>query len=188
MPAFSLAPGYWTDKEVLGDLNFRWPELFTDVVALGPGEDVAALHHHDLAHLDGLLCEEAAPVDGARTFLDLRREITQAELTILHGLTFKWCSLFLSGPQLSTYSAMKGPRHHQHAFCRCLAAGGLPARSRVLPRSVGTTRGPRPGARATAAVRSALGAKASSSRTSAMVGLPPERTSGLGYHPSGFLP
>jgi hypothetical protein len=94
--ALQLASGYWTDEEIISNLNVRWPELPADLVALGPGEDVAvaALHHHDLAHLDGVLCEEAAPVDGARAFLDLWRKITQVELAILHRLTLKWSSLF----------------------------------------------------------------------------------------------
>jgi hypothetical protein len=59
--AFPLASSYGTNKEIIGDLNFRRPELPADLVALGSGEDVAALHHNDLAYLDGLFCEEAAP-------------------------------------------------------------------------------------------------------------------------------
>jgi len=55
---FTLAPGYWTNKEIIGDLNFRWPEFSADLVALDPGKNVAALHHHDLAYLDCLLCEK----------------------------------------------------------------------------------------------------------------------------------
>jgi hypothetical protein len=90
---FTLAPGYWTNKEIIGDLNFRWPEFSADLVALDPGKNVAALHHHDLAYLDSLLCEEATPFDEARTVLDLWRKITQVELTILHGLTLKWSSV-----------------------------------------------------------------------------------------------
>jgi hypothetical protein len=30
--AFSLASGYWTNKEILGDLKFRWSEAFADLV------------------------------------------------------------------------------------------------------------------------------------------------------------
>ena len=63
--AFTLTFGRRADKEILGNLNFRWPEFSADPIALSPREDVAALDHHDLAHFDGSLHEEPTPFNGA---------------------------------------------------------------------------------------------------------------------------
>src|SRR6516162_2500566 len=65
-------------------------QLLADLVALSSGEDVAAFHHHDLAHLDSSFCEESPPVDRAFTLLDLWREMTEVELALAHSFTSDW--------------------------------------------------------------------------------------------------
>src|SRR6516164_532474 len=97
-------------------------QLLADLVALSSGEDVAAFHHHDLAHLDSSFCEESPPVDRAFTLLDLWREMTEVELALAHSFTSDW------PPGLGADRAMKGPRHHQHSVLLRLVAGGMPDR------------------------------------------------------------
>jgi hypothetical protein len=59
--AFTFPLGRGAYKEFLGNLNFRWSQLFADLVALFSGENVGLFYHHDLAYFNGLLCEEAEP-------------------------------------------------------------------------------------------------------------------------------
>jgi hypothetical protein len=55
--AFAFTPGRGPDEEILGDLDFRRPELGGDPVALRFGEDIAALYDNYLARLDRLPCK-----------------------------------------------------------------------------------------------------------------------------------
>jgi hypothetical protein len=80
--AFALRLGRGPDEEILGDLNFRWSELFGDTIALRFGQNIAALYDNYLARLDRLLRKQTATMDRALSFFDLRRKVGQIQLAI----------------------------------------------------------------------------------------------------------
>jgi hypothetical protein len=65
--AFTFPLGRGAYKEFLGNLNFRWSQLFADLVALCSGENVAPFHHHDLAHFNSFLVPPVLAVFKARS-------------------------------------------------------------------------------------------------------------------------
>ena len=66
---FTLVFSGRTNEEVIGNLNFRRSEFFSDLIALAFCEDIASLYDHHLVLFDIDLCEKTATLNWTESFL-----------------------------------------------------------------------------------------------------------------------